>query len=363
MLINMWYVVGPSSLLKDKLIPVRIAGQDFVAFRDEEGKAHLLSDICIHRGASLSAGVKINNSVRCPYHGWEFNGDGICTKIPAHPDGVIPSKARVDSYPIREHRGWVWAFLGDKPESERPSIPPLNWVESPDVRVVRGYFDWDVSWDRVIENGLDFSHAPFVHSSTFGNINSPEIFDFQVESDEWSGQASIAMRKPIRSMLLSKSYERHKEVFTRLGFNLSGPCTILELHPRNNWRVYIASAHVPIDKNRTRTWWVMGRNFLRSSLFDKLSIKRNLRIFLQDHEVLKNVRPERVPNTWQDEVSVRSDALQIAFRKRLMDLKKFRIDDVRLHNYYVGKKACAIPSPNRGDKKTWVIDSIPLEQS
>ncbi|MNV94652.1 hypothetical protein D3C71_1894680 [compost metagenome] len=44
MLKNLWYVVLPSSQLSEELASVRLLGQPFVAFRDNKGKAHLLSD-------------------------------------------------------------------------------------------------------------------------------------------------------------------------------------------------------------------------------------------------------------------------------------------------------------------------------
>ncbi|MBN6776641.1 Rieske 2Fe-2S domain-containing protein [Pseudomonas granadensis] len=52
MLINLWYVVLPSAQLTSELAAVRLLGQPFVAFRDDNGEAHLLSDICVHRGGS-----------------------------------------------------------------------------------------------------------------------------------------------------------------------------------------------------------------------------------------------------------------------------------------------------------------------
>lgn len=76
-------------------------------------EAHLLSDICVHRGDSLSAGNQVGDSVNCPYHGWLFGADGICTHIPARPHLRIPAKARIDAYPTLERYGWIWHFLGD----------------------------------------------------------------------------------------------------------------------------------------------------------------------------------------------------------------------------------------------------------
>ncbi|MFP3741296.1 aromatic ring-hydroxylating dioxygenase subunit alpha, partial [Burkholderia sp. SIMBA_019] len=77
-----------------------------------------------------------------PYHGWRYGGDGVCTHIPAQPQVRIPARARVDGYPVVERHGWIWAFLGDLPEAERPPLPPLAWADDANVRVIHGTFDW-----------------------------------------------------------------------------------------------------------------------------------------------------------------------------------------------------------------------------
>lgn len=362
MLKNLWYVILPSSQLSSKLVPIRLLGQPFVAFRDSEGRARLLSDVCVHRGGSLSAGSKVGDSVQCPYHGWRFGADGVCTHIPAQPHLRIPAKARVDAYPTLERYGWIWAFLGDLPESERPPLPVLNWFDNPDVRVVSGHFDWEASWDRVIENGLDFAHAPFVHGSTFGDPDRPEIDAFEVQADVWCGHAEMTMRRPKRTGLLRrKSKTESVNVATVPGFHLSGPCTTLELELPNGWRIYIVSAHVPVEANRTRTWWMMGRTFLRSKLLDRRFVASNIHIFEQDHAVLKKVRPERVPDSWQQEVSLKSDALLILFRRRIKELedKGWQIDEDRINREFTGRKACAVPSPERQTVRSWAIETIP----
>ena len=79
----------------------------------------------------LARGTAVGDRVSCPYHGWTYAEDGACTSIPANPPGTaIPKKARVDSDPVEERHGWIWAILGDLPEAERPSIPALAkaWV-------------------------------------------------------------------------------------------------------------------------------------------------------------------------------------------------------------------------------------------
>ena len=59
---------------------------------------------------------------------------------------------------------------------------------------------------------------------------------------------------------------------------------------------------------------------------------------------------------------MKSDALQIAFRKRVQELKRlgWGVDEERLAREFTGRKACAIPSPERRNISAWAIEPIPV---
>ena len=116
MYINFWYPMATSEEVEaDKALKVRAIGQDFVVFRDTEGQAHCLSNTCTHRGGSLAGGKIRGDCVQCPYHGWQFDGQGNCKKIPSlGPDASVPARTRIDAYPVEERYGMVFAFLGDR---------------------------------------------------------------------------------------------------------------------------------------------------------------------------------------------------------------------------------------------------------
>jgi len=61
---------------------VRLLGEDFVAFRDSDGKVGLLDEYCCHRNASLALGRVENGGIRCIYHGWKFAADGTVLETP-----------------------------------------------------------------------------------------------------------------------------------------------------------------------------------------------------------------------------------------------------------------------------------------
>ncbi|MDW8258635.1 MAG: aromatic ring-hydroxylating dioxygenase subunit alpha, partial [Gammaproteobacteria bacterium] len=165
MFINFWYPVVRAEDLGTTPQRVRILMHDFVVFRDQNGRPAVLSDTCVHRGGSLAGGKCMEDgTVRCPYHGWRFNAQGICTRIPSIGKNTKPPpRARVDSYPVQEKYGIVFAFLGDLPESERPPIMPVEEHGTPEWRSTLVTFDVDYHYERSIENGLDPAHNEYVH--------------------------------------------------------------------------------------------------------------------------------------------------------------------------------------------------------
>ena len=137
MYINLWYVAAFSSELNSAPVKVRMLNRDFVLFRDADGKAHCLSNVCPHRGVSLAQGKCLEDgTLQCPQHGWQFAGDGLCRSIPSQDDGFeMPPGARVDSYPTEERHGLIWTFLGDSPDTA-PPIPDMPEIETPGWRTL-----------------------------------------------------------------------------------------------------------------------------------------------------------------------------------------------------------------------------------
>ncbi len=194
MFINFWYPACLSDELGVAPMKVRMLGCDFALFRDSQGKASCLSDVCIHRGGSLSCkGEQINSKViddniQCPYHGWQFNGDGKCMKIPSQgADGKIPERARIDAYPVQEKYGIVFAFLGDLPEDERPPILEAPEAEMDDWGVILQTYTLQTSYQRSIENAIDPAHNEFVHPTHGFSGKDPNYFVPKLDliEEEW----------------------------------------------------------------------------------------------------------------------------------------------------------------------------------
>jgi len=116
----MWFAVLSSDEVRRSPVGVRRLGRDLVFWRDSLGKVHALEDFCVHRRARLSAGKVINDRIQCPFHGFEYDGNGRVRLIPALGKNYeVPDRFRVNSYPVYEKNNIIWLWFGE--ESQRRS--------------------------------------------------------------------------------------------------------------------------------------------------------------------------------------------------------------------------------------------------
>jgi 3-ketosteroid 9alpha-monooxygenase subunit A len=166
---NSWFVVASSGELgAGALKSLRYFGEDLVLFRGEDGQAGLIDAYCDHLGAHLAFGGKVvGNAVQCPFHNWQWNKEGRCVAIPYAT--IIPPNARIRTYPVREHSGFIWAWYDKDGRDPTFDVPP-----------VAQYSDsaWTSDWIRyeyiigshpqeILENGIDYPHFACVHKFEF----------------------------------------------------------------------------------------------------------------------------------------------------------------------------------------------------
>ena len=366
MLKNFWYVIEESAAVGSSPRKVAALGQDLVLFRrSSDRKIVALSNLCVHRMGSLAGGSVDGDCVRCPYHGWTFAGDGACTSIPANPSGSpIPKKARVDSYPVEERYGWVWVFLGDLPEAERPPIPPFPEFGQPGWRAVYGDFLWKANYTRVVENGGDVAHAPFVHKNSFGNPENPVVPELEVVSDDMSISAKVVLESPAPKGLWKLVRRQRSKVEVKLGIYMSS-VNVIDVSLSNGWRNIIFDSNTPIDENTTLTRFIQLRNFFTGAWADGDARRRTTQILLEDQPTVESQTPRVVPYDIGADLSVKSDALSLVYRrlrKKYIEMGG-QIDHEQVRRAYTQEnRAVVIPSPLRRSSelgKVWVLDEVP----
>lgn len=168
---NGWFLVGHTDELKvGDVKPLKYFGKDLVLFRTADGKASVLDAFCAHLGAHLGyGGVVDGNSIRCPFHAWEFSGEGQCTKIPYATK--IPAKAVIAPWQVRELNGiiFVWHHAeGQAPTWEVPVLPEYGHEEWTPYEKRQ----WKIKTrnQEMAENSVDAPHFRYVH----GTQNMPK---------------------------------------------------------------------------------------------------------------------------------------------------------------------------------------------
>jgi phthalate 4,5-dioxygenase oxygenase subunit len=119
-----WVEVARLSDLPDRrpVLPITIGEHRMVLFRDNEGRLGLIGRNCPHRGADMCFGRREDNGLRCPFHGWHFDYTGQCVEQPAEPvDSTMYRTIKLPSFPVVEHGGAVFAWLGDDQPPTRGS--------------------------------------------------------------------------------------------------------------------------------------------------------------------------------------------------------------------------------------------------
>jgi len=164
---NAWYVAAWADEISEKPLARRICNEPLVLFRDRQGHAAALLDMCCHRGAPLSCGQVVDAGIECGYHGLVFDGSGACVSIPGQ--DKIPGKARVRSFPVVEREQFIWIWMGEAERADPAHIidypfhdDPARWPSKHTTYHIAG------SANLMVDNLMDLTHLGYVHVSTIG---------------------------------------------------------------------------------------------------------------------------------------------------------------------------------------------------
>jgi phenylpropionate dioxygenase-like ring-hydroxylating dioxygenase large terminal subunit len=366
MFINFWYAAEESHQLVAAPLHRRMLGQDFVLFRDSQGVAHCLSNVCAHRGGSLAHGKLKGDCIECPYHGWQFDGAGQCTKVPSlDADTNIPNRAKVDAYPTVEKYGLVFVFLGDLPEQERPPILTIPEWNQADWRAITDVFEWEINYQRSIENGIDTAHNEFTHTTHIGtSAGENYIPEFDMQNTEWGVELNFTApgKASAEEGIMREASGKTEDGPTGMRTAQHGVSSMLAyIHPTPEFKIHGYMFETPVDEKNTRLFMIALRNFMLEPEHDAATRKMNKFVAMEDRDVLQRVRPIKTPASPQREILVPSDAPLARYRELLKEWEargwRIDMDEVRRNQDGI---AYAIPSPARRSEKGWVIDAVPL---
>ena len=209
---------------------LKYAGRSLI-LRRENGEYRTFLNVCSHRYSTLTDEPHgCMPTLRCQYHGWEFDGDGNTRKIPDAPcfKPLAPGMLGLTRYRTEQCGQLIFMTLDQEACSLRDYLGENfdrieNWFHSGLMFVGQSIRNVPVNWKIIVENALESYHLSERHSKTFGNIPPAKqcthtlgdgwsrfIVDFQEDrslllwldacAHRWSGTEQDRMFEQIHSM-------------------------------------------------------------------------------------------------------------------------------------------------------------------
>ena len=265
---NTWYVAALSTDVIHEPSAVKIHGLQILLYRTDENEVIGMSDRCPHKFAPLSMGKVKNNCIECPYHGLQFDTSGKCVYNP-HGDGKIPSTAKVKSYAIHESDGIVWIWMGEKSEADISAVLKLTkFFRNGRSLMITGYIDMAVPVDLIMDNLMDLTHAPYIHSTTIATEGDAEKLKYTLKQEENTIWAYHRVADTVPTPLFAPVYQGdrcdlHADMCWTLPSNLMLDVGITNVGGEIEDGPYLHFAHLltPIDETHTRYFYLVARNF------------------------------------------------------------------------------------------------------
>ncbi|XP_019176605.1 PREDICTED: protein TIC 55, chloroplastic [Ipomoea nil] len=151
----------------DAPLGLTVFDKQVVLYRDGSGVLRCFEDRCPHRLAKLSEGQLFDGKLECLYHGWQFDGDGKCVKIPQLPeDAKIPRSACAKPYEVRDSQGVIWIWMSHKTPPKPEKIPWFENFDRPGFRDISTTHELPYDHSILLENLMDPAHVPISHDRT-----------------------------------------------------------------------------------------------------------------------------------------------------------------------------------------------------
>jgi nitrite reductase/ring-hydroxylating ferredoxin subunit len=166
-----WYLFGPARDLRRGPVAKTMLGRSIVAFRTASGRIAIMDGRCAHLGADLGGGSIVGENIRCPFHNWEYDTDGRCTRIPGLCGGV-PRFARLTIYPAEERCGYLFFFNGPEPLFPMPfffDVGPEKMAAGVPFQFVA-----NCTWYMFASHAFDCQHFFAVHDR---RLLGPPVID------------------------------------------------------------------------------------------------------------------------------------------------------------------------------------------
>ncbi len=200
-----WYRLCASHEIDRRPFARQVFDRRLVAYRTHSGAPVVLDATCSHLGADLGKGRVAGDCIRCPFHEWEYDPQGVCRRVPQA--AAPPAFARQRAYPVAERHGSIYFFNG-----AGATFPlPFFFGESPeDYRAIAPQgFVAHCTWFMVNAHAFDLQHFATVHGR---RLTTPLAVDCPAEHARRSRYRAEIIGERCSDRFLRRALGREVEI-------------------------------------------------------------------------------------------------------------------------------------------------------
>ena len=153
-------------------VTVRVADQNIVVLRGQDGTLRAFYNVCSHRAHELLQGCGKTKLITCPYHAWTYHTDGRLRSAVGqkHVANFDSSEFSLKTVSVETYAGFV--FVNLDPAAASLASQAGNLVSEimkfcPDVGTLkhscRLTYELKANWKNVVDNFLECYHCSVAH--------------------------------------------------------------------------------------------------------------------------------------------------------------------------------------------------------
>ncbi len=290
-LLNSWVPIAYSKEVATSPIQVIVAGIQIAVWRGSNNRICAIHDRCSHRGALLSRGTIIGDHIRCPYHGLQFDGKGVCSSHSVVSIGNIRCSKNLQYFHCRDDFGVLWITRNSSALFPLSALLPLTFI-------IKYQISDNISCNAydLLENLLDVAHFPFVHATTFSNpgvaVNADAVIYAETDYGfDCTYTLPIVPSGDFKSLVSAEAYE------VAVVGRFIAPLTQLFYVSYNTGLKYASVQCVlPISATETRFLQFAFSESVSDGAADQALLLADHAIWLEDKAVLESIQRHVEPD-------------------------------------------------------------------
>ena len=322
-----WHPVAFSSEISaDKPFGVVLLDVPLVLYRTSQGVV-AAQRACPHRGADLAQGWIENDVINCPYHGFQYDGQGRCIKLPfAGGDELkIPEKLCLQTFMVEEKYNLIWVCLNPEPLVPLPDWPELEGSKEFQVLEIP-VANWNTSAARHTENFNDQAHVSVLHRNSIGDFFNP----VKCTKENW---AVFETEYGAKMIVSDTGKEKSDQIYTEQEFICPHASDLKLITPDGGVTKYF-DAVCPVSVDKCRVFFQAVRNYMLDRPLEEWLEFENM-VVEEDRKAMEAMYPLTIPFARDAQIHTLADQFCMKYRRKLQAFGMQSMGESNQHWYDV----------------------------